>query len=206
MFEHFLPFIVTAVLGFVVQPPITEVGFHGGPHWPDTSDRELHMTTGATAHTPLGDRFGVQFGAAYTQRGGSWSCWLITCLEDWDRGYTQSEYIDMSLLGRARLPLGDRVDLRAVLGPTYGVEVVCRRENHTRGTEEECSGPSGASYETRLVAGVGVAIQVSPRVGVTVNHGYGFDLQEWGFWQVEDGGGGLFESSLTAGITYRVAR
>ena len=63
-----------------------------------------------------------------------------------------------------------------------------------------------ALYAARLVAGVGVAIQVSQRVGVTVNHGHGFNLQEWGFWQVEDGRGGLFESSLTAGITYRIAR
>ena len=41
-----------------------------------------------------------------------------------------------------------------------------------------CSGPSGASYEARLVAGVGVAIQASSRVDVTVSHTYGFDLQE----------------------------
>ncbi|MDE2982803.1 MAG: hypothetical protein OXU74_16555 [Gemmatimonadota bacterium] len=206
MFEHFLPFIVTAVLGFVVQPPITEVGFHGGPHWPDTSKRELHVMVGATAHTPLDDRFGVQFGAAYTQRGRSWSCWLITCFEDWDRGYTQSDFIDMSLLGQVRLPLDDAVGLQAVLGPKYGVEVVCRSENHTQGTERECSRPIGARYDVRLVAGVGVAIQASPRVDVTVNYRYGFDLQQWGFWDWVDGDSDQFESSLIAGVTYRIAR
>ena len=44
------------------------------------------------------------------------------CHEDWDRGYTQSDFIDMSLLGQVRFPLDDSVDLQAVLGPTYGVE------------------------------------------------------------------------------------
>lgn len=205
MFEHFLPFIVTAVFGFMARPPITEVGLHGGPHWPDTSDRELHMTAGVTAHTPLGDRFGIRFGAAYTQRGGSWSCGFF-CHEDWDRGYTRSDFIDMSLLGQVRFPLDDVVDLQAVLGPTYGVDVVCGRENHTQGTEEECSRPAGSRYDVRLVAGVGVAIQASRRVGVTVDYRYGFDLREWGFWDGLDRSTGVFESSLTAGITYRIAR
>lgn len=194
MFEHFLPFIVTAVLGFMVQPPITEVGFHGGPYWPDTSDSEMHMTVGATAHTPLGDRFGIQLGAGYTKRGRSWSCWKVFC-----------EFVGMSLLGQARLPLDDSVDLRAVLGPSYGVEVWCRRESRTQGTAEGCSSPVARS-EVPLVAGIGVAIQASRRVGMTVDYRYGFDLREWGSWDWLDRSEGIFESSLTAGITYRIAR
>ena len=204
MFESFLPFIVAGVLGFLVQPPIAEVGINAGPYWPEVSDRDhlVRMTAGATAYSPLGDRFGVEFGASYKQGGYSWSC--FPCFENRDRGHDLHDYLDVQVLGRARIPVHDRLDLRVMLGPTWGAPVACRTKNLTNGTEQECDW--NLDSDVRLVAGAGVAFRMSRRFDLTASYRYGLDLREWNFFQVEvDGGSDFIASSLIAGITYRLA-
>jgi len=36
-------FVVMALFAAILQPPITEVGISGGPHWPDFADRETAL-------------------------------------------------------------------------------------------------------------------------------------------------------------------
>jgi len=205
MLENLLPLIMAGVLGFMVQPPISEVGVYAGPYWPEASEPDLmRMTAGGTAYNPLGDRFGVEFGAAYQQGGYSWNCFFCPD-EEYDRGRNLHDYFEMSLLGRGRIPVDDSIALQIALGPTYGSPVGCRRKNLTQGTEQKCP-VAALKPDLRLVAGAGAVFAVSRRVDVTVRYRYGFNLREWGFWHMDiDGGSDFFASSLIAGITYRRA-
>ena len=140
-------FIVMALFGVILQPPITEVGISGGPYWPEIGDRETfrRAAIGITAHTALNQYFGVQFGGGYKQ-GGVERCvarpkdeTTLTALRQAPIGATPPcvlpdmletheaetvhrlyDYIDFSMLGQARILAGDRIDVRLVLGPTVG--------------------------------------------------------------------------------------
>ena len=204
MFKSFLPVIVAGTLGFTVQPAqpqIAEVGVYAGGYWPETGERDfVRMTTGVTAYAPLrSDHFGVELGAAYKQGGYTWNCW--PCFEPEDDGESLRDYLDFSLLARARLAFGDRLDVRLMAGPTWGVPVRCREKNLTRGTERDCKWSAGT--DLRLVAGAGAALRLSRHIDLTASYRYGLDPREFG---VEvDGGSDIASSSLIAGIAYRRA-
>ena len=183
------------------QPQIAEVGAYAGAYWPETGEREfVRMTTGVTAYAPFrSDHLGVELGAAYKQGGYTWSCW--PCFEPEDDGESLRDYLDFSVLARARLALGGRLDVRLMAGPTWGVTVRCREKNLTRGTERDCKWSPGT--DLRLVASAGAALRLSRHIDLTVGYRYGLDPRD--FWVEADGGSDIASASLIAGIAYRRA-
>lgn len=221
-------FLVMALFGVIVQPPITEVGISGGPHWPDFANRgTLHRTAiGLTAHTPLNEHFGVQFGGGYKQggfegcvarpkdettlpaqrqapTGATVPCVIEPLLEthDAETVHRLHDYIDFSMLGQARIPAGDRLDVRFILGPTWGIPVKCRTKSVSHGGVQDCS-TAYLGTDWRLVIGAGAGIQVSPRLDVSIDYRHGADIRELGFLRLD--GWLSTASSLIAGLHYRI--
>ena len=219
--------IVAALFGAILQPPITEVGISGGPHWPDIYARETfrRAAIGLTAHSPLNEHFGVRFGVGYKQGGVSFCtarpkeestlpaqrqaptvatppCVLPSMLEthEAETVHRLYDYIDFSMLGQARIPAGDRLDVRFVLGPTWGIPVKCRRKSVSHGGVQDCS-TAYLSPDWRLVIGAGAGLQVSPSLDVSLDYRYGGDLRE-----LDSFGLDRFDiaSSLIAGLNYRI--
>ncbi len=222
--EKLAAIVVMAVFGVVLQPPIAEVGISGGPRWPDSSAREpfRRMATGLTAHSPLNEHFGIQFGVGYKQGGMSLCvarpkeettlpaqlqapiratppCVLPSMLEthEAETVHRLYDYIDFSMLGQARIPAGDRLDVRFVLGPTWGIPVKCRRMSVSHGGVQDCS-TANLSTDRRLVIGAGAGFQVSPSLDVSLDYRRGSDMRE------TPEGGIDFASSLIAGLNYRI--
>ena len=218
-----------AVFGVILQPSITEVGISGGPHWPEIGTRETfrRMAIGLTAHTALNEHFGVQFGGGYKQGGVSFCvarrkdeatrpaqrrapigatppCVLPDMLEthEAETVHRLYDYIDFSMLGQARIPAGDRLDVRFVLGPTWGVPVKCRRKSVSHGGVQDCS-RANLGTDWRLVIGAGAGLQVSSSLDVSLDYRYGADLRELDGFRAEDGSFGI-ASSLIAGLNYRI--
>lgn len=208
MFEHVLPIIlVYGILGFLVQPPVTEVGAYSGAHWTAVGDRHAMTRTavGATAYSPLGssegDRFGIEFGAAYKQKGNIWYCGLFCEVlgDEVDDGRTLQGLLEVSVLGRARALAADGASLSLLLGPSWGAPMTCRNRNYTQGTNEKCT---WTESDLRIVAGVGAAFRVSPDFGVSATLRYGLDPRE--LPAEEDGDPDLLDATLALGVVYRL--
>lgn len=218
--------IVMGLFGFILQPPIGEVGISGGPHWPDPNTREplRRMATRVTAHTALNEYFGVEFGGGYKQGGYShcvarprqettlpakrqasiratppcvWPHMMETHEAETVRRLY--DYIDFSMFGQARIPAGGRLDVRLVIGPTWGIPVKCRRKSVSHGGVRDCS-TANLGTDRRLVIGAGAGFQVSPSLDVSLDYRRGTDMRE------QPSGGIDFTSSLIAGISYRLTR
>lgn len=220
--------VVMALFGAILRPPITEVGISAGPHWPEIDARETfrRAAIGLTAHTALNEYFGVQFGGGYKQGGvercvarpkeettfpaqrhaRTWAtppCVLPHMLEthEAETVHRLYDYIDLSVLGQARIPAGDRLDVRFVLGPTWGIPVKCRRQSVSHGGVQDCS-TAYLSSDWRLVVGAGAGIQVSPSLDLSLDYRYGPDMRDLIGYGLDPWLG--IASSLVAGLHYRL--
>ena len=219
--------IVMGLFAVVLQPPIAEVGISGGPYWPDIAAGEpfRRMAIGLTAHTELNEHFGVQFGGGYKQGGVSRCvarprdettlpalrqapigatppCVLPSMLETHEAATVHRlyDYIDFSMLGQARIPAGGRLDVRAVLGPTWGIPVKCQRKSVSDGRVQDCS-TADLGTDWRLVVGAGAGFRVSPSLDVSLDYRYGADMRDRFGLDYE---GLSIASSLIAGLNYRI--
>lgn len=226
--DRLAAFITMALFGVILQPPITEVGISGGLHWPEIDTRETFRRSaiGLTAHTALNEHFGVQFGGGYKQGGVEYCvarrkdettlpaqrqapigatppCVLPDMLEthEAETVHRLYDYVDFSMLGQARIPAGDRLDVRFVLGPTWGVPVKCRRKSVSHGGVQDCS-TANLRTDWRLVIGAGAGIQVSPGLDVSLDYRYGADMRDLTGYGLDPWLG--IASSLIAGLHYRV--
>jgi len=221
-------FIVMALFGVIVRPPITEVGISGGPYWPEIDVRETfrRAAIGVNAHTALNEYFGVQFGGGYKQGGvercvarpkdetalpalrhaptaATPPCVLPDMLDTHvaETVHRLYDYIDFSMLGQARIPAGDRLDVRLVLGPTWGIPVKCRRKSVSHGGVQDCS-TANLGTDWRLVIGAGAGIQVSPRLDMSLDYRYGADMRDLVGYGLDPWLG--IASSLIAGVHHRI--
>ena len=217
-----------ALFGAFLQPPITEVGISGGPHRPEFDARETFRRTaiGLTAHSALNEYFGVQFGGGYKQggvercvarrkdeatfpaqrqapTGATPPCVLPDMLEthEAETVHRLYDYVDLSMLGQARIPVGDLLDVRFVLGPTWGVPVKCRRKSVSHGGVQDCS-TAYLSSDWRLVVGAGAGLQISPRLDLSFDYRYGADMRDLIGYGLDPWLG--ISSSLIAGLHYRI--
>ena len=82
------------------------------------------MSVGLAATFPTSERFGIQLGGTYSQKGGG--------LEAQEDGATISssikfDYIEVTLLARMRFPLsGERVTAHLLAGPALGLQSSCQ--------------------------------------------------------------------------------
>lgn len=202
---HVLPILVAAALGAWLQPPVTALGVRGGSHWMLAHNEQtvVRPTIGVAAYSPVRSWLDLEFGLAYRQDARNWVCGFFCLLDgpDWDRGNTYVGYIDASALARVHLVSDDGLNLHVVLGPKQGIPVSCRRENITQGTGESCD--LKWHKDTRLVAGVGVVLRPTRRLGLTASYRYGLDP-----WELPEELDADYSDhlamTLTAGIVYRL--
>ena len=90
-----------------------------------------------------------------------------------------------------------------MFGPTWGIPVRCRVKNLTRGTEGACG---STQEDARLVAGGGIAVQVTERVSVAVELRYGVNLRELDSFRAEDSNGTATAATLIDGVNYHLNR
>ena len=100
------------------------------------------------------------------------------------------------MFGRARIPAGGQLDVRLVIGPTWGIPIKCRRKSVSHGGVRDCS-TANLGTDRRLVIGAGAGFQVSRSLDVSFDYRRGTDMRE------TPSGGIDFSSSLIAGISYR---
>lgn len=220
--------IVLALFGAILRPPIAEVGISGGLHWPEFDARETfrRAAIGLTAHTALNEHFGVQFGGGYKQggierciarprdeatlpaqrqapTGATTPCVPADLLETHEAVTVHRlyDYIDFSMLAQARILAGDRLDVRFVLGPAWGVPVKCRRKSLSDGVVQDCS-TAFLSSDWRLLIGTGVGLQISPRLDLSFDYRYGADMRDLIGYGLDPWLG--ISSSLIAGLHYRI--
>lgn len=200
-----LPILLAAAFGVWLQPPITELEIRGGNHWMLAHNEQtvVRPTIGVAAYSPVRSWLDLEFGLAYRQDGHKWICGFFCPLygPDWDRGNTYIGYVDASALARVHIVRDDRVNLHVVLGPKQGIPVTCRGENITQGTEESCD--LKWHKDTRLIAGVGLALRPTRRLSLTASYRYGIDP-----WELPHETDANFSDhlamTLTAGIAYRL--
>lgn len=139
------------------------------------------MSVGLTADFALSDRFGIQLGGRYAQKGGGLD------LTDPDLAFESSvelDYLEFTALGRLRFPLaGDRVFVNLLTGPAVAMETGCglSAKGGADGTvleyEEECDDVDleRSSIDIGWVAGggldIGITGSLSASPGILYTHG-----------------------------------
>lgn len=203
--------LTVAMFAFILQPQISEIGIAGGPHWPETNRSYplTRVTVGGTAYSAVGGRLGIRFGAAYKQGGDPFWCrggphGGFLCFQAEEEGQSLWDYIDLSMIAEARVVQYDRLDLRLMLGPTWGIPVACSEKSLTHGTEWECPA-NRLRTDWRLIAGAGLGFHATERVSVTMDYRYGINLRQLDYWMAEDAGVGV-SAAVVAGVNYHLGR
>ena len=140
------------------------------------------MSVGLAATFPTSERFGIQLGGTYSQKGGG--------LEAQEDGATISssikfDYIEVTLLARMRFPLsGERVTAHLLAGPALGLQSSCQLAMSGRqGTVEVTSSIScdehdlvAKDYDIGLAGGGGIGIGLTDQLQMTLGLLYTYGL------------------------------
>ena len=123
---------------------------------------------------PTSDRFGIQLGGMYSQKGGSME------LPDGGTSGIEFDYIEFTLLGRLGFPLsGERVTAHLMAGPALARQASCRvavlGDGQSMGTDCSEHGLIAKDYDIGLAGGGGIGIglagQLHATLGVLYTHG-----------------------------------
>ena len=132
------------------------------------------MSVGVTASIPLRKWFAVQFGSAYSRKGGleisAWGGW---------RHRRELDYLEMTLLGRLGYPLTDLpFDGYLLAGLFAAPQVSCRvwsewrRDMTDEDPWQDCVSTGDGRWDGGWVAGTGLDVrlnELNERLGVTVS-------------------------------------
>lgn len=108
------------------------------------------MSVGLAATIPVSDRFGVQLGGRYAQKGGRLDVvGMLAMMDDMFGGVEQMppgaridadfemDYVELSVLARVGFPLsGDRLSGHLLAGPALGLQSSCQGVVHISGMDE----------------------------------------------------------------------
>ncbi len=159
------------------------------------SDPVVRMRAGAEVTVPVRQRFALQYGAAYSQKG-------MIYLGSFDVGPLQDrwelDYLEFSVLGRMRLPdESKQMGLHLFAGPALALPISCRTGRKAAHRLGACGSRSPGS-NVLLYGGAGVDARMNERLGATVGFLYGLGVR--GPWL----GGHLRVLSLRGGLVYRI--
>lgn len=135
------------------------------------------MSHGLAVTFPTSERFGIQLGGMYSQKGGSME------LPDGATSGIEFDYIEFTLLGRAGFPLsGERVTAHLVAGPALAWQASCRvgvmGGGQSTGTDCAEHGLIAKDYDIGLAGGGGIGIGLAGRLHATLGVLYTYGLSD----------------------------
>lgn len=153
-----------------------------GLHIDDQAPRREYMV-GASVGLPLSPHLGIEFGGSYIQRG---STSTLLQLGDVD---LRIQYLRLTGLARAAVPLAGPLSMHVLGGPAIAVETSCERDT-TLALQPivisiECDDPAGNAvtgpFDFGLMGGAGLRFAPTGRtvlsVDVLYTHGIGSFLE-----------------------------
>ena len=174
--------------------PFVQVEDGGG------SSPVVRMRADAEVTMPVRQRFALQFGAAYTQKGEVAGNYV-----DLSRGVQiedrrELDYLEFGVLGRLDLPYESKAQgLHLLAGPAVAVPLACRTGSETAQQLEDCS-PTSLPLNVLLSGGAGVDLRLNETLDATLGFLYGLNLRE----TFDFGGDHLRTLTLRAGLVYRL--
>ena len=174
------------------------------------------MSIGLAATLPLSDRFGLQLGGRYAQKGGRLDVLGVLAMmgdmfgefEDMPPGASfdadfEMDYVEFSALARVGFPLsGDRASGHLLAGPALGLRSSCEAVVRLSGLEEPAFNVSsdcedgGLNFQTidfGLAGGAGVDIGLTDSIDASLGFLYTLGLSNVSW----DAGGSLKHRALT---------
>ncbi len=169
------PSTVTLTAGvnrsWTAPPPLTHV-LDGGASYP-----VVRMRAGAEVTMPVRHRLALQFGAAYSQAGEISSYVPITYRGQLIEERWEVDYMELSVLGRMRIPYeSKRLGLHVLAGPAIALPVACRTGSKTAERLGDCRS-TYSRFNVLLYGGAGVDARMTERLGATVGFLYGLSLR-----------------------------
>lgn len=174
------------------------------------------MSIGLAATIPVSDRFELQLGGRYAQKGGRLDVLgLMEMMGDMLGGFEEAppgtslnadfemDYLELSVLARVRFPLsGDRVSGHLLAGPALGLQSSCEGIVNVSGLDEPAFNVSSdcddadfgfRKIDVGLAGGAGIDIGLTDSVDAHVGLLYTLGLSNVS----EDDGGSLKHRALT---------
>lgn len=174
------------------------------------------MSVGLAATIPVTERFGVQLGGRYVQKGGRADVLgIMATLDDMFGGFEEMppgtridvdfemNYVELSVLARVRFPLsGDRVSGHLLAGPALGLQSSCAGVVHISGMDEpaisastDCdeAGLHWRKIDVGLAGGAGIDIGLTDSIDVHLGLLYTLGLSN----VVDDGDATVKHRALT---------
>lgn len=174
------------------------------------------MSVGLAATIPVSDRFGVQLGGRYAQKGGRLDVvGMLAMMDDMFGGVEQMppgaridadfemDYVELSVLARVGFPLSnDRVSGHLLAGPALGLQSSCEGVVHISGMDEpamsagvDCdeAGLDWRKIDFGLAGGAGVDIGLTDSIDVHLGLLYTVGLSN----VLDDGDGSVKHRALT---------
>ncbi len=170
----------------------------------DNPDSRTGLNLGASYLVPVSTNVGIQFGAAYSQKGA----------ESTEEGIDVKlslDYLEFPVLLNLVLPLSGSLSAHAVLGPAVAIEVGCEAAFSTLGGVStlgvtvtfDCSeiDADTKTFDFGAVVGAGLVFAASDRVSALVDLSYNLGLTS-----IDDSGGDTKNKALTlqAGVGFSV--
>ena len=141
------------------------------------------MSHGLAVTVPTSERFGIQLGGMYSQKGGS--------MESMDGATSAIEfdYIEFTLLGRVGFPLsGERVTAHLMAGPALAWQASCQvaviGDGQSMSTDCSEHGLIAKNYDVGLAGGGGIGFGLTGQLHATLGV-----LYTYGLSNIDDSGG-----------------
>lgn len=130
---------------------------------------------GLAATLPVSERFGIQLGGMYSEKGGGLD------MEDGATSSLEFDYVEFTFMGRVGFPLsGERVTAHLMAGPALAWQLSCQLALTGDGasTDTDCAehGLVARDYDVGLAGGGGIGIGLTGRLHATLGVLYTYGL------------------------------
>ena len=207
-------YIVLALIGLAVQPPVSRIAVNAGPHFAHYDEkRNRAMTAGVSAIAYSG----LELGVAYARRGyddticapgpktspdsGMDFGGIPPCFNGIQHFHRRVDYIDAKFLWREEVVADDRFALHLSFGGLAGFVRSCLNEARDSFPVGECL-THDKDVIGSLVAGGGVDVHIARQFDFTLDFQYAHEL-ELTAREYAHGKVGYRTRSLLAGLAYR---
>ena len=167
---------------------------HGPAYRPLT-----RVSVGGHGTIPMWKRLGIQYGAAYSQKG--WVEWggspSLGRLAGQVR--TEIDYVELMVLGRAGVGLEDQgLGFHLLVGPTAAVPVRCGLEDSSGTGRERCV--ASADIDFGIAGGIGIDLRMDARFDFRMTGLYNHSLEA----PSEYKGTSFRNFAVRGGVAYRI--
>lgn len=176
------PIVFVALLTLAPPPSAaaqTTLTFFGGLNRASVSVDDVsvdlksvtRMTIGMDAGFPMSDNLTMYLGAAYSQKGSSFSFFETAAI-------TKVDYLDFKALAGVPASLGERSAVSFMAGPFVGMKISCSGE--LDGVSAECDGDTISTLDMGLTGGARLELGLSEKMGFSTGVFYNLGLKNAG--------------------------